>query len=153
MLGTDTLEKVPPAFHLSIWAKLTLYLGFSPDIQKEQSGSYFCLQDGLFLDHPSLLHPYLDEQTTAHLLSAIKWDFSSPLQIPKQGRSDLLEGLLRFMNIHLDGFGSFKSGVLGRFLAKAPKRSKRNENWPKTFEIGQKRAKISPNGILTELNR
>ncbi|REK64909.1 MAG: hypothetical protein DWQ49_01240, partial [Bacteroidetes bacterium] len=117
-LALDTLEKVPPAFHLSIWAKLTLYLGFSPDIQMEQSGSFFDLQDGLFLDHPSLLHPYLDEHTTAYLLAAIKWDFSSELQIPKQGRSDLLEGLLRFMNIHLDGFGSFKSlEVLGEIFS------------------------------------
>lgn len=117
-LALDTLEKVPSAFHLSIWAKLTLYLGFSPDIQKEQSGSYFDLQEGLFLEHPSLLHPYLDQHTTAYLLAAIKWDFSSPLQIPKQGRSDLLEGLLRFMNIHLDGFGSFKSlEVLGEIFS------------------------------------
>lgn len=107
-LALDTLEKVPPAFHLSIWAKLTLYLGFSPDVKDASEGGYFDLQDGQFLDHPSLLHPYLDEHTTAHLLAALRWDFTSPLVIPKQGRSDLLEGLLRFMNIHLDGFGDFR---------------------------------------------
>ena len=72
-------------------------------------GGYFDLQDGQFLDHPSLLHPYLNEHTTAHLLAALRWDFNSPLVIPKQGRSDLLDGLLRFMNIHLDGFGDFRS--------------------------------------------
>ncbi|HAP72007.1 MAG TPA: DNA repair protein RecO, partial [Cryomorphaceae bacterium] len=37
------------------------------------------------------------------------WDFKGPLQIPKAGRRSLLEGLERFMNIHLDGFGTFKS--------------------------------------------
>lgn len=108
-LALDTLEAVPPAFHLSIWAKLTLYLGFSPDVDQERNGTIFDLQDGQFLDHPSLLHPYLDENTTAYLLNALKWDFKSPLHIPKQGRTDLLEGLSRFMNIHLDGFGGFKS--------------------------------------------
>ena len=108
-LALDTLEKVPPAFHLSIWAKLTLYLGFSPDVKEGTAGGYFDLQDGQFLDHPSLLHPYLDEHTTAYLLAALRWDFTAPLHIPKQGRSDLLDGLLRFMNIHLDGFGDFRS--------------------------------------------
>jgi hypothetical protein len=78
-------------------------------VEQESNGSFFDLQDGQFLNHPSLLHPYLDEKVTTYLLSAIKWDFESPLNIPKQGRSDLLEGLLRFMNIHLDGFGNFKS--------------------------------------------
>ncbi|HBK20893.1 MAG TPA: DNA repair protein RecO, partial [Cryomorphaceae bacterium] len=29
--------------------------------------------------------------------------------ISKQGRSDLMEGLSSYMNIHLDGFGTFKS--------------------------------------------
>lgn len=108
-LALDTLDKVPPAFHLSIWAKLTLYLGFSPDVKDGLEGGYFDLQDGQFLDHPSLLHPYLDAHTTAYLLAALRWDFTSPLVIPKQGRHDLLEGLLRFMNIHLDGFGDFRS--------------------------------------------
>ena len=69
----------------------------------------FDLQDGQFLPHPSLLHPYLDQNTSAYLREALQWDFQSPLQIPKQGRKDLMEGLTRYMNIHLDGFGRFRS--------------------------------------------
>jgi len=108
-LALDTLDEVPPAFHLAIWAKLTLYLGFSPNIEDAATGSFFDLQDGQFLSHPSLLHPYLDQPTSAHLLTAMQWDFTSALPISKQGRNDLLDGLTRYMNIHLDGFGTFKS--------------------------------------------
>jgi len=56
-----------------------------------------------------LLHPYLDQPTSEFLLQALQWDFYAPLSITKQGRNDLLDGLTRYMNIHLDGFGAFKS--------------------------------------------
>jgi DNA repair protein RecO (recombination protein O) len=108
-LALDTIEELPPSFHLVIWAKLMLYLGFSPNIKQAEPDTFFDLQDGQFLPHPSLLHPYLDQNTSAYLREALQWDFQSPLQIPKQGRKDLLEGLTRYMNIHLDGFGRFRS--------------------------------------------
>lgn len=108
-LALDTLEALPPAFHLAVWAKLTLYLGFSPNIDDAFQGSYFDLQDGQFVDHPPLLHPYLEPETSQFLFDCLRWDFQSPLSISKQGRKDVMEGLTRFMNIHLDGFGTFKS--------------------------------------------
>ena len=108
-LALDTLEPIPPAFHLAIWAKLTLYLGFSPNIEDAELGTFFDLQDGQFLSHPSLLHPYLDQNTSTYLLRLMTWDFQTPLDISKQGRKDLMDGLIRYMNIHLDGFGTFKS--------------------------------------------
>ena len=108
-LALDTIEELPPSFHLVIWAKLMLYLGFAPNIKEADPDTFFDLQDGQFLSHPSLLHPYLDQNTSAYLRSALQWDFESPLQIPKQGRKDLMEGLTRYMNIHLDGFGRFRS--------------------------------------------
>ena len=108
-LALDTLDPIPAAFHLSIWAKLTQYLGFGPNMDRSLPGQFFDLQDGAFLDEPSLLHPSLDQQTSADLRSAFLWDFDAPLNISKAGRKSLLEGLERFMNIHLDGFGKFKS--------------------------------------------
>ena len=108
-LALDTLDQIPPSFHLAVWAKLTLYLGFSPNIEEAVPGTFFDLQDGQFLSHPSLLHPYLDQPTSEFLLQALQWDFYAPLSITKQGRNDLLDGLTRYMNIHLDGFGAFKS--------------------------------------------
>ena len=108
-LALDTLDPLPAAFHLSIWAKLTSYLGFGPNMDGGIMGQFFDLQDGAFLNETSLLHPSLDQQTSADLRSAFLWDFESPLIISKSGRKSLLEGLERFMNIHLDGFGKFKS--------------------------------------------
>ncbi len=70
---------------------------------------FFDLQRRRLLSELSLLHPYLDAATSQHLRDALAWDFEGPLHIPKAGRRSLLEGLERFMNIHLDGFGTFKS--------------------------------------------
>ncbi len=108
-LALDTLDELPAAFHLAIWAKLTQYLGFGPEVKKVSGDQFFDLQDGAFLSEPSLLHPYLDAATSQHLRDALAWDFEGTLHISKAGRRSLLEGLERFMNIHLDGFGTFKS--------------------------------------------
>jgi DNA repair protein RecO (recombination protein O) len=117
-LALDTLDELPAAFHLAIWAKLTQYLGFGPEVKKVSGDQFFDLQDGAFLSEPSLLHPFFDAATSQHLRDALAWDFEGPLHIPKAGRRSLLEGLERFMNIHLDGFGTFKSlEVLGELFA------------------------------------
>ncbi|MDC1021975.1 recombination protein O N-terminal domain-containing protein [Schleiferiaceae bacterium] len=117
-LALDTLENVPPAFHLSIWSKFSLYLGFSPDVNQAKMGDYFDLQDGQFLSHPSVLHPYLDQNTTANFIKAMRWSFEGPLIISRKDRTDLFEGLLQFMNIHYEGFGKFKSTeVLGELFS------------------------------------
>jgi DNA repair protein RecO (recombination protein O) len=108
-LALDTLDELPAAFHLAIWAKLTQYLGFGPEVKTVMGDQFFDLQDGAFLSEPSLLHPYLDAPTSEYLREALRWDFEGPLHIPKAGRRSLLDGLERFMNIHLDGFGTFKS--------------------------------------------
>lgn len=108
-LALDTLDELPAAFHLSIWAKLTQYLGFGPEVKEAKIDQFFDLKDGAFLTQPPLTHPYLDPATSAYLRHALSWDFKGPIQIPKEGRKSLLEGLDNFMNIHLDGFGRFKS--------------------------------------------
>jgi hypothetical protein len=63
----------------------------------------------VFVSEPPLLHAYLDPPTSADLLAALQWDFEGELVISKAGRKNLLAALERYMNIHLDGFGTFKS--------------------------------------------
>ena len=108
-LALDTLDPLPPAFHLAVWARLTTYLGFGPDLRQLPSPAYFDLHDGTFSPDPPLLHAYLAPETSAYLYQAATWDFEAPLHIPKAGRKDLLNGLTQYMNIHLEGFGAFKS--------------------------------------------
>ena len=115
-LALDTLENLPAAFHLSIWCKLTFYLGFSPDVNQAKMDDYFDLKDGEFLSQPSELHPYLNQGTTKNFIKAMSWGFEGPLIMSKKERNDLFDGLLKFMNIHYDGFGNFKTTPVLREL-------------------------------------
>ena len=108
-LALDTIEPIPPAFHLAVWARLTTYLGFAPNLKASNGTNYFDLHNGNFVTEPPLLHAYLQPEASQNLRVALEWNFNGPLGISKQGRSDLMEGLSRYMNIHLDGFGTFKS--------------------------------------------
>ncbi|NDG46621.1 MAG: hypothetical protein EBY37_05795, partial [Flavobacteriia bacterium] len=91
-LALDTLENVPAAFHLCIWSKLSMYLGFSPDVNQAKMGDYFDLQDGQFLSHPSVLHSYLDQNTTANFIKAMSWGFEGPLSMSKRTETTSLTG-------------------------------------------------------------
>jgi len=108
-LALDTIDPIPPAFHLAVWARLTTYLGFAPNLKASNGTNYFDLHNGNFVTEPPLLHAYLQPEASQNLRVALEWNFNGPLGISKQGRSDLMEGLSRYMNIHLDGFGTFKS--------------------------------------------
>ena len=108
-LALDTIDPIPPAFHLAVWARLTTYLGFAPNLNASNGTNYFDLHNGNFVTEPPLLHAYLQPEASQNLRVALEWNFNGPLGISKQGRSDLMEGLSRYMNIHLDGFGTFKS--------------------------------------------
>jgi DNA repair protein RecO (recombination protein O) len=108
-LALDTLEEVPPAFHLAVWAQLTTYLGFAPNLNGATEGAYFDLHEGQFSPEPPLLHAYLDQSTSAALHRALTWRYDQTLAMTKAERKSLMEGLSRYMNIHLDGFGGFKS--------------------------------------------
>ncbi len=107
-LALDTLDPLPPAFHLAVWARLTTYLGFGPTLRLDD-GPFFDLNDGRFCDEPPLLHRYLHTDATAALRSALGWQFGEALDLRKADRELLMDGLLAYMNIHMDGFGSFKS--------------------------------------------
>lgn len=114
-LALDTLEPLPPAFHLAIWAKFTTYLGFGPTL-RAGDGPFFNLHDGQFCETPPLLHRYLHEDTTSSLRTVLRWQFDEPLNLKRAEREQLLEALLSYMNIHLEGFGNFKSLEVLRHL-------------------------------------
>lgn len=106
-LALDTLDPLPPFFHLAVWAKLSLFLGFAPNL--EQEGVYFDMHNGTFAPEPPLLHAYMNEDTSAALRQLMVWDFESNLHIPKPLRKEIFTGLQQFYHIHLDSFGPLKS--------------------------------------------
>ena len=86
-LALDTIDPIPPAFHLSIWARLTTYLGFAPNLNASNGTNYFDLHNGNFVPEPPLLHAYLQPEASENLRIALESSCDAPLHIKKAMQS------------------------------------------------------------------
>lgn len=105
IIRLDSSEKVDNNFHLSFLLDLSEYLGFKPTGSYSEKNPYFDLQEGTFVDKTpgsNYLTPSLG-QYVHELLHERK------VTIPNQQRIELLEKILLFYTLHVDGFKQVKS--------------------------------------------
>jgi DNA repair protein RecO (recombination protein O) len=108
------------AFHLLFMLKLTRFLGFSPRLSKTNAGSYFDMEEGLFLDSEPLHRYFISGKPAAVLeqLQGMDYDDLKNFSIPTVVRDELLESLLDFYRLHIPDMGEMKSvKVLRELLA------------------------------------
>lgn len=100
----------PANFHLIFLMGLTRHLGFFPDIRMAGS-SYFDLLNGCFTDrippHPRYIAPPLTAQW--HLLSQSRYEGLPSLRINSGDRQLLLNCMLEYYSLHVEGFGKVRS--------------------------------------------
>ncbi|MFH1119880.1 MAG: DNA repair protein RecO [Bacteroidota bacterium] len=106
-------EKEVPvqAFHLLFMLKLTRFLGFSPRLAKTDAGSYFDMEEGLFLDSEPLHRYYISGQPAAALeqLQGMEYPDLKEFTFSKPVRDELLERLIDFYRLHIPEMGEMKS--------------------------------------------
>jgi DNA repair protein RecO (recombination protein O) len=98
-------------FHLWFMLHLTRFLGFFPHDNHIDEGEWFNLRSGRFTTFPpeagSRLEPRVSDTLAQFLRSGLQEAISIPLN--RNQRNELLEGLLDFYRIHLQGMGEIKS--------------------------------------------
>ncbi len=106
----DSLEKMPPNFHLFFLLKLSRFLGFNPTTPKPGQ-TFFDLKDGVFCRHPPAHALILQLPHTSQLaaLLACSFDNLDSLRIPLTDRRFLLSKIIDFYRLHIDHMGEIKS--------------------------------------------
>ncbi|CAM4131890.1 DNA repair protein RecO [Zobellia roscoffensis] len=96
-------------FHIYFLVRLTRYLGFYPDTN-EIGSSYFDLLEGEFTDTLSL-NPILTGDNLDYFKSflGIHFDEIHDIKMNKSNRHELLQSLVLFYELHLQGFRKPKS--------------------------------------------
>ena len=91
-------------FHCHFLIQLTKYLGFYPDTSKTQAAC-FDLMEGEFTDTPSL-HPVLTGENLGYFKSflGIHFDTLHTIKMNKTNRQELLQSLVLYYELHLQGF-------------------------------------------------
>ena len=103
LIWLDTHNKVSN-FHLLFLYRLTRFLGFSPDVKKS-SAKYFDLLDGSFSDARPF-NPYIEKEKLVlfKTLIGINFDNLDRLRWNARNRQELMEVLMSYYALHLEGF-------------------------------------------------
>lgn len=104
----DTHDKIAN-FHLFFLISLTRYLGFYPDTTL-MNASYFDLLEGHFTDALSL-NPILMETKLVQFKTLLGTNFDTihTIRMNKEDRQELLQSLVLYFELHLQGFRKPKS--------------------------------------------
>ena len=96
-------------FHIYFLIRLTKYLGFYPDTN-EMEASCFDLMEGEFTDTPSL-NPILTGENLNYFKTflGINFDGIHNIKMNKSNRQELLQSLVLYYELHLQGFRKPKS--------------------------------------------
>jgi len=107
----DMQEEGVEYFHLFFLAKLSMHLGFYPRGNPALEGDHFDLREGRFANvQPS--HPdYLDRELglKLYMLSTSQASDLANMFMDKSLRNELMNAILLYYQIHLNGLGTIKS--------------------------------------------
>jgi DNA repair protein RecO (recombination protein O) len=99
-------------FHLLFLARLTRYLGFYPDRSLINHADYFDLKNGTFSKYKPDTVMYLSPPHTQNFSRLLQCNFESmdQLKLSNDERRYLIQKLIEYYALHIEGFGNIKSG-------------------------------------------
>lgn len=96
-------------FHLVFLMRLSLFLGFFPNL--EDSGSYFDLRASTYCTTPPLHHDYLMPEEASHIRLLMRMDFATMhlFRLSRAERARTLEIIEHYYRLHLPAFPELRS--------------------------------------------
>lgn len=111
LLWLDAAEKDYVNFHLVFMMRLTLFFGFSPNLDNFTEDSYFSLQDASFVPLPPP-HPFfVRPEQASHIPAFLRMDYGSMgrILVSRQVRNWIADNIILFYKLHLPDFRQLKS--------------------------------------------
>lgn len=107
----DLSDQGTANFHIYFLLRLSRHLGFNPGIPPSGTELWFDLTLGIFTETPPLHGAFLTPELTALLSRFLSVQASGlgSIVIDRHSRIELLEGILRYYYLHMEGLGEIKS--------------------------------------------
>ncbi len=98
-------------FHLAFMLQLSRFLGFYPDGESAGAGTYFDMKNGVFTRNKpeGLLYMPPPHAQDFYRLMQLKFGMLSQFKLSPDDRRYLLDRLLEYYALHVEGFGNIKS--------------------------------------------
>jgi DNA repair protein RecO (recombination protein O) len=107
----DVADQGVGNFHLYFLLRLSRHLGFNPGVPPPQPDLWFDLPLGTFTPSPPLHGSCLNPELTALLIrfQGVQASALSTIEIDRNTRMELLDGILKYYYLHMEGLGEIKS--------------------------------------------
>ncbi len=107
----DLMDNGIALFHLHVLANLTRFLGFRPDLPQDEGEYWFNLETGSFSITRPLHYMRMDPELSSQLILIMKIpsDQLGTINISRKNRNLLIEKLLDYYSLHMEGMGKIKS--------------------------------------------
>ncbi|MCD8740975.1 DNA repair protein RecO [Mucilaginibacter roseus] len=101
-------------FHLLFLVQLTRYLGFYPDRANADNSAYFDMKNGVFSNWKPESILYLSAPHTQNFAALLRTNIAKPeqLKIDNSERRYLIDKILEYYALHVEGFGNVKSNEI-----------------------------------------
>ncbi|MCP9612438.1 DNA repair protein RecO [Coprobacter tertius] len=98
-------------FHICFLIQLSDFMGFYPNTESFEKGSFFDLMNGIFTfhipDHPYFLPPA--EAERFYTLMRMNYTNMHRFRLTRNERMEILERMIEYFQLHQPGFGEIKS--------------------------------------------
>lgn len=110
----DQQDESSANFHLKFMLELSRFLGFYPSEFGQDSGRFFNLNEGEFVLSESMAAKCLGEMETDALKKLLESHIKicGSVQMDPGVRKELLEGLIHYFRIHLEGMAEMRSHLV-----------------------------------------
>ena len=107
----DSADKGYSNFHLVFMTKLSRFIGFYPDMNSFNPGSYFDLHNGTFSTTPSFNSSTLKPSDSSIVPTLDRLTFASMhlLKMTREQRNECTEMILKYYRLHVPNFPELRS--------------------------------------------
>ena len=105
-------------FHLVLMMRLKRFIGFFPNLEKQDEGEYFDLRGGCFTDVKPFHEDFLKPQEAAQIGTIMRMDFANMrfFHLTRDERNRCCDIILKYYQLHVPSFPELNSTAVVREL-------------------------------------
>ncbi len=98
-------------FHLCFLIGLTSYMGITPNTDGYRRGTYFDMQEGIFVPEQPLFNPSLQPDEATFMIKLLRMNYANLhlYRFSRGERNIILDHIITYYSIHLSGMGQLSS--------------------------------------------
>lgn len=98
-------------FHVVFMIRLSLFLGFSPNMESELNGDFFDLEEGRFVTYVPVHRHYLDRESSMRMKKLVRLNYATMhlYSMSRIERNQCIKVIIEYYRLHIPDFPEMKT--------------------------------------------